>query len=95
MPNGLAKRSVLLDGRKTSVSVEEVFWISLKELAREREMTLSELVASIDEQRVASANLSSAIRVHVLERVRRQIRDLEARVPVPNVATAVVHAPRR
>lgn len=95
MPNGLAKRSVLLDGRKTSVSVEESFWIGLKELAREREMTLSELVAAIDEQRVAGANLSSAIRVYVLERVRKRLQYLEGRSPVANVAPDGVHAERR
>ena len=47
----VAKRSVLIAGRKTSVSLENAFWQSLKEIASEHDMTPSELVAKIDSER--------------------------------------------
>ena len=50
---------------------------SLKEVAQDQAMTLSKLIASIDAQRVAGANLSSAIRVYILERFRTQLQGLE------------------
>jgi predicted DNA-binding ribbon-helix-helix protein len=64
------KRSVVLDGRKTSVSIEEPFWQSLKDIARDRAMRLSTLVASIRANRGENSNLSSAIRVYILSEVR-------------------------
>jgi predicted DNA-binding ribbon-helix-helix protein len=63
------KRSIVIAGHKTSVSLEEAFWRSLKEIARERGTTLSELVASIDSNR-RHGNLSSAIRLFVLDHYR-------------------------
>ena len=77
MQSPVAKRSVVIDGHKTSVSVEDIFWTSLKEVAQDQAMTLSKLIASIDAQRVAGANLSSAIRVYILERFRTQLQGLE------------------
>jgi predicted DNA-binding ribbon-helix-helix protein len=59
------KRSIVIGGHKTSVSIEDEFWDSLKEIARERDTTLMELVAAIDGDR-EHANLSSAIRLFVL-----------------------------
>jgi predicted DNA-binding ribbon-helix-helix protein len=61
----VAKRSIVIAGHKTSVSVEDEFWNSLKEIAGERGMTLGALVAAIDGDR-QHANLSSAIRLFVL-----------------------------
>ncbi|MFO1148202.1 MAG: ribbon-helix-helix domain-containing protein [Alsobacter sp.] len=61
----IVKRSVVLAGHATSVSVEEPFWTSLKEIARERGQSLNGLIAAIDAER-RSANLSSAIRLAVL-----------------------------
>jgi predicted DNA-binding ribbon-helix-helix protein len=61
----VAKRSIVIAGHKTSVSIEDEFWNSLKEIARERGMTLGALVAAIDRDR-EHANLSSAIRLFVL-----------------------------
>ena len=58
-------------GRKTSVSLEDEFWNSLKKIARERGTTLVELVAAIDGDR-QHANLSSAIRLFVLGVYRDQ-----------------------
>ena len=67
------KRSIVIAGHKTSVSIEDEFWDSLKEIARERGMTLAELVAAIDGDR-QHANLSSAIRLFVLGVYRDQVR---------------------
>jgi predicted DNA-binding ribbon-helix-helix protein len=60
------KRSIVIAGHKTSVSLEDPFWKGLKDIARSRGITLSDLVASIDAARRAG-NLSSAIRVFVLD----------------------------
>ena len=65
MKSTIVKRSVIIAGHKTSVSVEDAFWKALKEIADERDMNLSELVTSIDSDRQHS-NLSSAIRLYVL-----------------------------
>jgi len=67
----VVKHSIDIAGRKTSISLEDVFWNSLREIAHRRKETLSQLVASIDANRKA-ANLSSAIRVFVLDFYRSQ-----------------------
>jgi predicted DNA-binding ribbon-helix-helix protein len=63
---GILKRSLTISGHRTSVSLEDAFWRSLKALAAERALSLSALIAEIDASR-GDANLSSAIRVFVLE----------------------------
>jgi predicted DNA-binding ribbon-helix-helix protein len=65
MKSALAKRSIIVGGHKTSISLEDAFWNELKMIAAEREMTLSELVSSIDSSR-EQPNLSSTIRLFVL-----------------------------
>jgi predicted DNA-binding ribbon-helix-helix protein len=72
MKSPVGKRSVFFAGRKTSVSLEDAFWNALKEIARKRLMTLSELIGTIDSQR-QHRNLSSALRIFVLEYYRSQI----------------------
>ena len=62
----ITKRSVVIAGHKTSVSLEDAFWTALKEVAAQRDMTLSELVGAIDADR-EHGNLSSAIRLFVLD----------------------------
>lgn len=69
MKSQVIKRSIVIAGHKTSVSLEEAFWRSLKEIARERSATLSEVVAGIDSGR-RHGNLSSAIRLFVLDHYR-------------------------
>lgn len=69
MKSQVIKRSIVIAGHKTSVSLEEAFWRSLKEIARERSATLSEVVAAIDSNR-RHGNLSSAIRLFVLDHYR-------------------------
>jgi len=61
----LAKRSVIIAGHRTSVSLEPVFWRTLKEIAAQRGLSLNALVAEIDKDR--TGNLSSALRVFVVE----------------------------
>jgi predicted DNA-binding ribbon-helix-helix protein len=71
--SSVRKRSIFFAGYKTSVSLEDEFWKSLKQIARERGMTLGELVRTIDANR-NHANLSSAIRLFVLGVYRKQRR---------------------
>jgi predicted DNA-binding ribbon-helix-helix protein len=72
MKSPVVKRSIVIAGHKTSVSLEDAFWKGLKEIARERAMTLSDLVAMIDAER-RHGNLSSGIRLFVLDHYRSQI----------------------
>ena len=60
------KRSIVIAGQRTSISLEDDFWQALREIAIRRNMRLSELVTSIDAER-PHANLSSAIRLFVLD----------------------------
>ena len=69
MKSLVVKRSIFLAGRKTSVSLEDEFWTTLKEIAGDGHVTLSELVSGIDAQRQHS-NFSSALRLFVLEYYR-------------------------
>ncbi len=71
MKSPVVKRSIVIAGHKTSVSLEDAFWRGLKEIAAARNMTLSDLVASIDGGR-RQGNLSSAIRLFVLDYYRSQ-----------------------
>jgi predicted DNA-binding ribbon-helix-helix protein len=63
------KRSVLVSGHATSVSLEEDFWSALKRLAETREQSMNELISELDKGR--AGNLSSTIRVFVLREVSR------------------------
>ena len=74
MKSLVAKRSIVVAGHKTSVSLEDAFWVGLKDIARERNITLLELVAAIDRER-RQGNLSSAIRLFVLDFYRNQLAD--------------------
>lgn len=69
MKSQVIKRSIVIAGHKTSVSLEDAFWRGLKDIARERNVTLSDLVATIDSER-RHGNLSSAIRLFVLDYYR-------------------------
>jgi predicted DNA-binding ribbon-helix-helix protein len=66
MTSPVVKRSTVIAGHKTSVSLEDGFWIALKEIAVYRQMTLSGLVMSVDLAR-QHKNLSSCLRLFVLE----------------------------
>ena len=69
MKSLVVKRSVAIEGHKTSVSLEDAFWKGLKEIAENQSQTLSEIVSAIDTDR-HRGNLSSAIRVFVLHHFR-------------------------
>jgi predicted DNA-binding ribbon-helix-helix protein len=71
MKSAVMKRSIVICGHKTSISLEDPFWSGLKEIARNNKATLSSVVAQIESNRQYS-NLSSAVRVFVLEHARVQ-----------------------
>jgi predicted DNA-binding ribbon-helix-helix protein len=64
--NPVVKRSIVIAGHKTSVSLEDAFWGALKDIARGKDCSVSDLVSEIDSGRKGT-NLSSSIRLHVLE----------------------------
>ncbi|MDA5195094.1 ribbon-helix-helix domain-containing protein [Govanella unica] len=64
-PTDMKKHSVTVAGHRTSISLEAAFWDALQTIARTRGVSINRLIADIDEAR--SSNLSSAIRVFVLE----------------------------
>jgi predicted DNA-binding ribbon-helix-helix protein len=76
MKSSVVKRSLVLGSHKTSVSLEDAFWIQLKEIAHNQRVTISNLVAEIDRTREQS-NLSSATRLFVLEHVRNKDKRTE------------------
>jgi predicted DNA-binding ribbon-helix-helix protein len=65
MDSGIVKRSVLIKGRKTSVSLEDAFWNALRGIAAERQVSTPSLLADIEMNR-GNANLSSAVRQFVI-----------------------------
>ena len=87
--SAVTKRSVVIGGHKTSVSLEEPFWSEVRAIAEAEQITVSNLLRRIDRER-SNANLSSAIRVYVLENVRekarRMRRELERETYAPQLA---------
>jgi len=77
MKSPVVKRSIVIAGHKTSVSLEDAFWRGLKDIAGGRDMTLSDLVSTIDSDR-RHGNLSSAIRLFVLDFYRSQVVGVSA-----------------
>ena len=65
--NGVVKRSATINGHRTSFSLEQPFFDELLAIAIKRRMPLAALVAEIDSARPRQTNLSSALRLHVLE----------------------------
>jgi predicted DNA-binding ribbon-helix-helix protein len=81
MKSRIAKRSVLIAGHKTSVSLEDAFWKALHEIAADRDTSLTDLLASIDGQREHD-NMSSAIRLFILDHYRKRLaEEITARGP--------------
>ncbi|WP_136656347.1 ribbon-helix-helix domain-containing protein [Nitratireductor sp. XY-223] len=66
----IRKRSVTIRGHRTSISLEDEFWQALKAIATARGISLAALIADIDENRRPDANLSSAMRLCVLDWLR-------------------------
>jgi predicted DNA-binding ribbon-helix-helix protein len=70
--SSFVKRSIVIGGRKTSVSLEEPFWNTMREISAQRGMTLGGLVSAIDNDRQQNSNLSSAIRLFVLDHYKKR-----------------------
>lgn len=68
MPTVVKKRSVVVAGHRTSVSLERAFWEALRDLSQLQSKTINQLVSEIDVSR--DGNLSSAIRVYILGQAR-------------------------
>jgi predicted DNA-binding ribbon-helix-helix protein len=71
-PTDLSKHSLVIAGHRTSISLERAFWEALQKIARERQVSMAALVASVDADR-GEANLSSALRVFVLKETARRV----------------------
>ncbi len=69
--SAVKKRSIVISGRKTSVSLEDLFWESLRTIVEAEGKTIGVFVSEINEAREA-VNLSSAIRVSILEHAQRR-----------------------
>ena len=80
MQSSIVKRSIVIAGHKTSVSLEDAFWQGLREIARHHRMTSGELVEHISSNRT-HGNLSSAIRLFVLGQYQDQIAPQHAAKP--------------
>ena len=83
MTGRIVKRSVVIAGHRTSVSLEEMFWNDLRLLAAARGLSAAALIAEIDGAR-REANLSSALRLHILAAAKQGLLS----APVPVLATA-------
>jgi len=66
----LKKRSVSIRGHQTSLTLEDEFWNEVKFIAEQRAMPLAQLIAEIDDARTPDENLSSALRLYVLDWVK-------------------------
>jgi predicted DNA-binding ribbon-helix-helix protein len=69
----MRKRSVVIGGHATSISLEDEFWRELVSIAEARKLSLNALIAEIDHARGERPNLSSALRLHVLKALRQKI----------------------
>jgi predicted DNA-binding ribbon-helix-helix protein len=72
MNSTVKKRSIVVDNHKTSVSLEDIFWDCLRQIARERATNLSKLIGMLEAER-NGGNLSSTIRVFVLDHYRDNV----------------------
>jgi len=89
MKSAVIKRSVLIDGRKTSISLEDEFWDGLREIADRGKLGLSRLVEQINQDR-DNINLSSAIRVFVFRHFWTSSKKISALEPAELEAEAQV-----
>jgi predicted DNA-binding ribbon-helix-helix protein len=78
------KRSLTLQGHRTSVSLEDEFWAEFRRAAQEESKPINALAAEIDAKREPETGLASAIRVYVLARLQAAIKQLETRSSDPD-----------
>lgn len=69
----IRKHSITLHGHRTSFSLEDAFLDELRVIAAERGIALAALIAGIDDARPVDSNLSSALRLHVLDKLKRDL----------------------
>ena len=69
----IRKHSATLHGHRTSISLEDAFWSELQDIARYRGMSFAALLAEIDDNRPPESNLSSSLRVYVLEWIKASV----------------------
>ncbi len=70
MSGTVKKRSVEIAGHHTSLSLEQAFWRALKRIASQDGVSINRLIERIDRER--AGNLSSAVRIYVLERLEAE-----------------------
>lgn len=68
----MRKRSITIDGHQTSITLEDAFWAELTAIAREQGLSVNALVGKIDHARTAPGNLSSTLRLFVLDDLRKR-----------------------
>lgn len=78
----IVKRSITIRGHRTSISIEDAFWTRLQTIAAARDMALAALVALIDTPRTPGTNLSSAIRLFVLDEALKASAGVAASLPI-------------
>lgn len=69
----IRKHSATLHGHRTSFSLEDAFWEELKAIAEARGLSQAALISEIDDQRPPDSNLSSALRIYVLQWLKRNL----------------------
>ncbi len=67
----LKKRSVRIAGHETSITLEDEFWDVLRSIAQEQDISINQLISNIDEGR--NSNLSSALRVYILQYLQNKL----------------------
>ena len=80
----IVKRSISISGHSTSISIEEAFWKGLRDIAERQETSIAKLVASIDAERDTQTNLSSAIRLFVLDDALRRAERVDDKTGGPS-----------
>lgn len=73
----MKKRSIVVSGHATSISMEDAFWKTLGEIAEDRKLSLNALITQIDQER-STSNLSSAIRLFILQELQQKIETIQA-----------------
>jgi predicted DNA-binding ribbon-helix-helix protein len=89
MSNEVLKRSVVIAGHRTSVSMEEAFWKAFKDIAKARSVSVNRLIEQVDSGR--QGNLSSAIRVFVLETLLAERQSAASAPATPQSPAATAH----
>ncbi len=71
----MKKRSVKISGHATSITLEEPFWEELQHCASEKGLSVNQLVSEIDKTRTQDMNLSSAVRIYLLQHLKEKVTE--------------------